>query len=143
MGVQVVDFSAVRLGNENEIDNAIYALLCAAFLEGDRKAQKVTSWFLRHQWAPVGNGDVPKIETSFATAYLFGSGDGMELIDRIEDRIDLLPGLKGLNLVRTGIAAAREHVIAEEGFLPPPPVRAGAERKSGADDENELQGLSG
>jgi hypothetical protein len=118
-----------------------YASHARDMLADDRKAQKVTSWFLRHQWAPVGNGDVPKIETSFATAYLFGSGDGMELIDRIEDRIDLLPGLKGLNLVRTGIANAREHVIAEEGFLPPPPVRVGGERKSVADNETVLQGL--
>ena len=33
MGVQVVDFSAFRMDNENEIDNAIYAVLVAAFLE--------------------------------------------------------------------------------------------------------------
>ena len=98
-----------------------YASWARDLLEGDKKAQKVTSWFLRHQWAPVGSGDVPEIETSFATAYLFGSGDGAELIDRIEDRIDALPGLKGLNLVRNGIAQARVHVIEEEGFVPPPP----------------------
>ncbi len=98
-----------------------YASWARDLLDGDKKAQKVTSWFLRHQWAPVGSGDVPEIETSFATAYLFGSGDGAELIDRIEDRIDALPGLKGLNLVRNGIAQARVHVIEEEGFVPPPP----------------------
>ena len=91
-----------------------------------------------HQWAPVGNGDVPKIETSFATAYLFGSGEGMELIDRVEDRIDQLPGLSGLNLVRTAIAAAREHVIAEEGAVPPPPAKILA---LAAEDEKVLQGL--
>ena len=118
-----------------------YASWARDMLDNDRKAQKVTSWFLRNQWAPVGNGDVPKIETSFATAYLFGSGDGMELIDRIEDRIDLLPGLSGLNLVRTGIANARQHVIDEEGFLPPPPLRVGGERRSVADNEAEPQGL--
>lgn len=39
MGVQVVDFSAVRLGNENEIDNAIYAVLVAAFLESDEEPE--------------------------------------------------------------------------------------------------------
>ena len=33
MGVQVVDLSDVQLVNENEIDNAIYAVLVAAFLE--------------------------------------------------------------------------------------------------------------
>lgn len=99
---------------------AYYASWARDLLEDNRRAQKVTRWFLKNQWAPVGNGDVPKIETSFATAYLFGSGDGMELIDRVEDRIDALPGIQGMNLVRNGIAAAREHVIAEEGFLPQP-----------------------
>ncbi len=29
------DLSQIRLQSENEIDNAIYALLCAAFCEGD------------------------------------------------------------------------------------------------------------
>jgi hypothetical protein len=37
MAVQVVDFSAVRLKNENEIDNAIYAVLVAAFLESSEE----------------------------------------------------------------------------------------------------------
>ena len=49
-------------------------------LDADRRSQKVTKWFLRHEWEPVGSGDVPRIETSFATAYLFGSGEGTELM---------------------------------------------------------------
>ena len=97
---------------------AYYSSYARDLLEGDRRAQQVTKWFLRHQWAPVGNGDVPKIETSFATAYLFGGGDGMELIDRIEDRIDTLPGLAGLDLVRTAIRDAARHVEREEGAVP-------------------------
>ena len=97
---------------------AYYASYSRDLLENDRRAQKVTSWFLRHQWAVVGSGDVPKIETSFAAAYLFGSGYGAELIDRVEDRIDALPGLAGLDLVRTAIREATEHVIAEEGAVP-------------------------
>ena len=39
MSVQVVDFSAVRLANENEIDNAIYAVLVAAFLESEEEPE--------------------------------------------------------------------------------------------------------
>ncbi len=101
-----------------------YSSYARELLEDDRRAQKVTKWFLNSQWAPVGNGDVPKIETSFATAFLFGSGEGMELIDRIEDRIDLLPGLHGLNLVRDAIAESVRHVVAEEGFLPVPAIDA-------------------
>ncbi len=35
VATQIDDLSNVRLQHENEIDNAIYALLCAAFGEGD------------------------------------------------------------------------------------------------------------
>jgi hypothetical protein len=100
---------------------AFYASWARDGLEASRRAQRVTSWFLRHEWAPVGTGDVPQIETDFTTAYLFGSGDGHELVDRIEDRIDALPGLAGLDLVRSSIVAATERVVAAEGAVPSPP----------------------
>ncbi len=105
---------------------AYYASYARDLLEGDRRAQRVTKWFLQHEWAVVGSGDVPKLETSFAAAYLFGTGDGAELIDRVEERIDALPGLRGLSLVRSAIAAATQHVCAEEGSVPSPPVRVDA-----------------
>jgi len=103
---------------------AYYASYARDLLEGDPRAQRVTKWFLQHEWAVVGSGDVPKIETSFAAAYLFGSGYGAQLIERVEERIDALPGLRGLNLVRTGIAEATRHVCAEEGSVPVPPAVA-------------------
>ena len=99
---------------------AYYASFARDLLQDDRRAQKVTSWFLRHQWAPVGNGDVPRIETAFATAYLFGNGEGSLLIDRIEDRIDQLPGLAGLGLVRAAIRESVATVEREEGKVPWP-----------------------
>ena len=34
-GMETRDLSTARLSSENEIDNAIYALLCAAFCEDD------------------------------------------------------------------------------------------------------------
>jgi hypothetical protein len=105
---------------------AYYASYARDLLTDDRRAQKITNWFLRHEWAPVGSGDVPKIETSFATAYLFGSGEGMDLIDRIEERIDTLPGLGGLNLVRSAIQESVAHVVREEGGVPAVPKRADA-----------------
>jgi hypothetical protein len=102
---------------------AYYASYARDLLEGDRRAQRVTKWFLEHEWAIVGSGDVPKIETSFAAAYLFGAGDGAQLVDKVEERIDALPGLAGLNLVRTAIAEATAHVRAEEGSVPVPVSR--------------------
>jgi hypothetical protein len=100
--------------------HAAYYASGARDLLQERKAQNVTKWFLRHEWAPVGSGDVPRIETSFATAYLFGSGEGAELIDRVEERIDALPGLNGLDLVRSAIVAATRHVVEVEGSVPEP-----------------------
>jgi hypothetical protein len=112
-----------RIMRQEGRHSAYYASYARDLLENDRRAQKVTRWLLSHQWEVVGSGDVPKIETSFVAAYLFGSGDGVELIDRIEDRIDALPGLASLNLVRTAISQATEHVIAEEGSVPRIPER--------------------
>jgi len=113
---------------------AYYASWARDLLDGDRRAQRITSWFLRHEWAPVGSGDVPRIETAFATAYLFGSGNGSELIDRVEDRIDALPGLHGLNLVRSAIIASRAMVIEQEGSLPVPASVAAAEQRAAAQE---------
>ena len=108
---------------------AYYASYARDLLE-DRKSQKVTKWFLEHQWAIVGSGDVPKIETAYAGAYLFGSGDGLHLIDRIEERIDALPGLAGLNLVRSAIKEATEFVRATEGEIEFPVVQESIEDSS-------------
>lgn len=100
--------------------HAAYYASYARDLLADPKSQRVTRWFLRNKWAIVGSGDVPRIETSFAGAYLFGSGEGLTLIDRIEERIDALPGMAGLHLVHTAIREATEHVLAEEGAVPWP-----------------------
>ena len=86
-----------------------YSTYAKELLEDDRRAQKVVSWFLRKQWAPVGSGDVPHAETTFVTAFLFGGlagSDGWDHVERIEERIDSLPGLSGLGLLRTAIATA-------------------------------------
>jgi hypothetical protein len=39
MPARILDLTDVRLANENEIDNAIYAILCAAFCEDDDEPQ--------------------------------------------------------------------------------------------------------
>jgi hypothetical protein len=114
-----------------------YSSYAHELLDGDKKAQKVTKWFLQHEWAPVGSGDVPRIETSFATAYLFGSGEGMELIDRVEDRIDRLPGLAGLDLVRSAIRDSVAHVVQEEGSVPPVPAHADVRRERVVDNSDD------
>ena len=56
-------------------------------------------------WAPVGSGVVPGTEVDFLRTYLFGDDDGRAMADRIDRRVDRLPGLQGLNLLRGAVAA--------------------------------------
>ena len=68
-------------------------------------AQKVVRWALRHLWRPVGSGIMEPADTDFLIAHLFGDDDGVAFTDRIDRRIDRLPGLEGLGLVRGAVTA--------------------------------------
>jgi hypothetical protein len=58
---------------------------------------------LRRFWAPVGSGIEPAPETAFVLRYLLGGRDGSRLVERIDAKIDALPGLSGLHLVRRSV----------------------------------------
>ena len=92
-----------------------YSAWARELLEDDARSRWITKQFLLRQWDIVGNGDVPRSETAFAGAYLFGGDEGNVLIDRVEARIDALPGLAGLGLVRTAIKTATDEVTQTEG----------------------------
>ncbi|MBA3655036.1 MAG: ferritin-like domain-containing protein [Actinobacteria bacterium] len=72
------------------------------------KARKVTRFALKHFWAPVGTGVMPDVESRFLINHLLEGEDGRSIAERIDRRIDRLPGLAGLGLVsaaRTNYAA--------------------------------------
>jgi hypothetical protein len=83
-----------------------YATQAKSRLTDSRAAQRLTRWALRHFWAPVGSGVVPDREVEFLRTYLFGDDDGLAVADRIDRRVDRLPGLDGLNLLRGVVAGA-------------------------------------
>jgi hypothetical protein len=83
-----------------------YATQAKSRLGDSRAAQRLTRWALRHFWAPVGSGVVPDREVEFLRTYLFGDDDGRALADRIDRRVDRLPGLDGLNLLRGAVSGA-------------------------------------
>ncbi len=83
-----------------------YATQAKGRLADSRAAQRLTRWALRRFWAPVGSGVVPDREVDFLRTYLFGDDDGRAMADRIDRRVDRLPGLQGLNLLRGAVAAA-------------------------------------
>jgi hypothetical protein len=83
-----------------------YANQAKGRLAESRSAQRLTRWALCRFWAPVGSGVVPDREVDFLRTYLFGDADGRAMADRIDRRVDRLPGLEGLNLLRGAVAAA-------------------------------------
>ena len=70
-----------------------------------RGAQRMTRLMLKRFWRPVGSGVMPKAETDFLIGHLFTGADGRAMTERIDCRIQRLPGMQGLNLV--GAAASR------------------------------------
>ena len=62
-------------------------------------------WALRKLWRPVGSGIMPTAETDFVIRHLYGGPDGAPFVERIDRRIDGLPGQSGLHLVSGAVAS--------------------------------------
>ncbi|HEY1740622.1 MAG TPA: ferritin-like domain-containing protein [Acidimicrobiia bacterium] len=107
----VLDELLTRIMRQEARHAGFYASHARDLLGASVRARRLTRWVLRHRWDIVGSGDVPRRETAFVGAYLFGAGSGSPFVDRIEHRIDALPGLGGLGLVGSAI----ERCIAEAG----------------------------
>jgi hypothetical protein len=75
-------------------------------LTDSRAAQRLTRWALRRFWAPVGSGVMPDEEVRFLSTYLFGDDDGRSVAERIDRRVDRLPGLGGLALLTGAVGTA-------------------------------------
>lgn len=81
-----------------------YASQAEARLAEDRRARRLTRWALRRFWAPVGSDVMPEPEVRHLIGFLFGDERGRSIAERIDRRIDRLPGLAGLSLVSTAAA---------------------------------------
>jgi hypothetical protein len=81
-----------------------YAAQARDRLAASPAAQRVVRWGLRKLWRPVGSGIMPAAETEFVIRHLYGGPEGAPFVDRIDKRIDGLPGQAGLELVATAVA---------------------------------------
>jgi len=68
------------------------------------KAQKLTRVALKHLWRPVGSGVMPREEVGFMVRYLFAGPNGHAVAQRIDRRIDRLPGQGQLHLLETAVS---------------------------------------
>ena len=69
-------------------------------LAADAGARRTVRFALRRLWSPVGAKVMPREETRHLVTTLFGGPDGAAVASRIDRRIDVLPGLDGLGLMR-------------------------------------------
>ncbi len=81
-----------------------YGSQAARRLGESSRARRVTRFALKRFWAPVGTGVMPDTEIRFLIGHLFGDADGRLAAERIDRRIDRLPGLADLALVATARA---------------------------------------
>jgi hypothetical protein len=72
-------------------------------LEKGPSAQRTTRVALRTMWKPVGAGVMPEHDTRQLISTLFGAPEGRIAADRIDRRIDTLPGLHGLGLMQKSL----------------------------------------
>jgi hypothetical protein len=68
------------------------------------RAQRLTRAMLSHLWRPVGSGVMPRGEVGFLVQYLFSGDKGTEVLERIDRRIDRLPGQEGQHLLTRAMA---------------------------------------
>ncbi|MCU1374190.1 MAG: hypothetical protein JWO68_1476 [Actinomycetia bacterium] len=64
-------------------------------------AQRTTRLVLRAAWKPVGSSVMPEAETRHLARTLFADEAGHAMLQRIDRRVDALPGLDGLGLLTT------------------------------------------
>lgn len=76
-------------------------------LERSAKARRLTRFALRRFWEPVGSGVLPRAETGDLLQFLLGGDEGRQIIERLDEKIDRLPGLAGLRLVDRAAAGYR------------------------------------
>ena len=81
-----------------------YASEATRRLSSSAMAQGLTRFGLKHLWRPVGSGVMPKREVGFLVGYLFNGEKGRQILERIDRRVDLLPGQQDLHLLTRAMA---------------------------------------
>ncbi|MDV6011380.1 hypothetical protein [Haloechinothrix sp. LS1_15] len=79
---------------------AFYATQARERLGRSSRAQRLTRFALARAWQPVGANVMPRAEVRHLVGHLMSGTDGDKAADRVDSKIDTLPGLSGLHLVR-------------------------------------------
>lgn len=81
-----------------------YRQTAVEHLEGNPAAQRATRRTINRLWSPVGASVMPLDEIRHLVRTLFDGPDGRAVAERIDRRVDRLPGLDGLGLMEQTVA---------------------------------------
>jgi hypothetical protein len=81
-----------------------YASEASRRLGNSARAQHLTRFALSHWWRPVGSGVMPRREVGFLVRYLFDGEKGGQFLERIDRRVDRLPGQDNLHLLTRAVS---------------------------------------
>jgi hypothetical protein len=98
-GHPVLDDLLRRIARQEGRHIDFYASQAERRLAASPGARRATRFALARRWRPVGSGVMPAAETDHMIAHLFGGAEGRAMTERIDRRIERLPGLEGLELV--------------------------------------------
>ncbi|GAA1594315.1 ferritin-like domain-containing protein [Kribbella hippodromi] len=88
-----------RIAKQETRHIAFYNSQARQRLEHSTRAQHITRFALQHKWGIVGSTVMPEDDVRHLLTYLFGGPDGRTAAQRIDAKIDTLPGQSGLHLV--------------------------------------------
>jgi hypothetical protein len=89
-----------RIQRQESRHIAFYATEARERLAASPRARRLVRFALDKLWAPVGSGVVPKEETAFLVQYLLCGEGGDAWVAKLDQRLERLPGMEGLGLVR-------------------------------------------
>ncbi len=92
---------------------AFYVSQARDRLAASRRAQRLTRFALRRFWEPVGSGVMPGAETRHLLTYLLAGPEGERAAAGVDARVDRLPGLGGLGLIRRVVDALPPATVAD------------------------------
>jgi len=95
----VLDELLRRIMRQEGTHIAFYRSHAVEHLERSRAAQRTTRRIVRALWSPVGASVMPEEETQHLVRTLFSGEEGRAVAERIDRRVDALPGLDGLGLM--------------------------------------------
>jgi hypothetical protein len=100
----VLDELLKRIMRQEGAHIAFYRSHAVERLEASAAAQRTTRRMVRALWSPVGASVMPEAETQHLVRTLFSGPEGVAVAERIDRRVDALPGLAGLDLMAGALA---------------------------------------